>query len=319
MLRSLILVVFVCLLSAGGASGHPRGGTPAAFVTLDGASQVVGVDLATGRVQARIRVPSGPRDITAFGARHLLVVSPRAGTLTLIDSFDARILHIWRGFGRPVAVATNGTYAYVADEARSQLAIVDLGTWKITGRVAVRPAPHDVAAGDVALLTHADSSSNLTVAELSWSRDRVLRFRHFAAGGSAAEIARQPDSALAYVTYSGTGRVGSLDWGVNRTRWQRRVGTEVAAVAVDPYHGRRLWVTDREAGAALALSTEDGRVLRRLRGCPGANGVAVVGSAWVAAACSETGALAVWSQRSSKRRLVQVGRRPYGVAEVVLP
>jgi YVTN family beta-propeller protein len=317
-LRALIAAALTCALCAGGAAARQEGGTPAVFVSLEGSSQLVGVNLTTGRVVARIRVPAGPSDVTSYGARYLLVVSPRAHAVTLVDSFEKRVLKVWPGFGRPVAVATDGTYAYVADAGRSELAILDLATRKVTGRVAIRPKPRDVAVGDVALLTHGHASANLTVARLSSDRGRIGSFRQFAAGGAAAEIVRQPDTAYAYVTYSDSGSVGGLVWGTERLRWQRRVGAEVSAIAFDPYHVR-LWVTDREAGAVLALSTDGGRALQRLRGCPGARGVSVVGTAWVAAACPGANALAFWSQRTWKRTLVPVGRGPHGVAEIVLP
>jgi YVTN family beta-propeller protein len=318
-LRALIVSALALALCAGDASARAGGGTPAAFVSLERSSQVVGVDLTTGRVVARIRVPAGPRDVAAYQARYLLVTSPRARAVTLVDTFRERVLKVWRGFGRPAAIATDGAYAYVADVARSELVLIDLATRKVIGRVAVQPQPHDVALSDAALLTHASGTRNLTVAELSWNRARVLRLRHFAVGGGAQSIVSQPDSAYAYVTYRRTGVIGALDWGAGTVRWKRAVGTLVEGIAFDYYAGRRLWVTDRARGAVLALSSRDGRILRSLRGCPGARGVAFVGTAWVVAACRDANTLAFWSQRSWKRRLVHVGSGPHGVAEVVLP
>lgn len=319
MLRALIAATLACALCAGGASARTDGGTPAVFVSAERSSELVGVDLTTGDIVARIRVPTGPRDVTSYGARYVLVTSPRAGAVTLVDSFEQRVLKVWRGFGHPRSVATNGAYAYVTDVAESELVIIDLATRKITGRVAVRPKPLDVAVGDAALITHASASRKLTVAQLSWNHGRVLRFRHFPVGGAARAISRQADSAYAYVTYSSSGTVGALDWGTERLRWRRSVGTLLHDIAVDYYHGRRLWATDRAEGTVLALSSRDGRVLRTLRGCPGARSIAFVGSAWVAAACRDVNALAVWSQRDWRRKLVRVGGRPYGGAEVVLP
>lgn len=307
MLRALIAAALACALCAGGASARTEGGTPAAFVSVERSSELVGVDLTTGAVVARIRVPAGPRDVTSYGARYVLVTSPRAGAVTLVDSFQERVLKVWRGFGRPRSVATNGAYAYVTDVGRSELVIIDLASRKVTHRVAVRPRPHDVAVGDVALITHASVSRRLTVAQLSWDQSRVLRFRHFPAGGAARETSRQADSAYAYVTYSHSGIVGALAWGTERLRWRRNVGTLLHDVAVDPYDGRSVWATDRAEGAVLALSRADGRVLRSLRGCAGARGIAFVGSAWVAAACRDASALAFWSERDWRRKLVRVG------------
>jgi len=101
--------------------------------------------------------------------------------------------------------------------------------------------------------------------------------------------------------------------------WWRKVGELVHHVQFDSYHGRRLWVTDHETGDVLWLSSRNGEVVRRLRGCPGAHHVSVVGSAWIAAACHDADALAVWSQKTWQRRLISVGDGPHGVAEVVLP
>lgn len=318
MLRALIAVVLACALCAGGASARTGGGTPAVFVTLEGSSQVVGVDVTTGKVVARVRVPPGPRDVTSYGARHLLVVSPQAGAVTLVDAFRGRVLKVWRSFGRPVGVATGAEQAYVADSERSEVAVIDLATRRIKGRVAVRPEPRNLAAGDVVLVTHGDASRDLGVARVTWNGGRVRPFLHFPAGGAAEQISSQPDTAYAYVTYS-EGGIGALDWGRERVRWRRSVGRNLAAIAVDRYHGRRFWVSDREAGAVVALSTVNGRVLRRLHGCPGAEDVAFVGTAWVVAACRDENALAIWSQRTWERRLVRIGGRPHGVAEVVLP
>jgi hypothetical protein len=69
----------------------------------------------------------------------------------------------------------------------------------------------------------------------------------------------------------------------------------------------------------LSLSSDNGSVLRRLPACSGARGVAFVGTAWVAAACHDAGALAFWSQKTWERRSLRVGALPYSVAEVVLP
>jgi len=318
-LRALIAAALACALCAGGASARTDGGTPAVFVSVERSSKLAGVDLTTGDIVARIQVPAGPRDVTSYGARYVLVTSPRAGAVTLVDSFQERVLKVWQGFGRPRSVATNGAYAYVTDAARSELVIIDLATRRIISRVKVRPQPLDVAVGDVALITHGSASRKLTVADLSWNRGKALRFRHFYAGGSTRQISRQADSAYAYVTYSGSGTVGALHWGVERLRWRRDVGTLLHDIAVDPYHGQRLWVTDRVEGTVLALFSGNGLVLRRLRGCPGASGLAFVGSAWVAAACRDANAIAIWRQRDWEQKLVRVGGRPYAGAEVVLP
>jgi hypothetical protein len=142
--------------------------------------------------------------------------------------------------------------------------------------------------------------------------------RRISVPGPAYDLSEQPDSNSAYLTNGERGGVGAFNSN-GRIRWWRPVGAFTHSVRFDHYHGRRLWVADRGAGAVLALSSEDGSVLRRLDGCPGARGVAFVGTAWVVAACGDANSLAIWSQRNRTRKQVPLRGRPYGVAEVVLP
>jgi len=316
-LRGLILVALVLALGTGGASATPSGGTPAAFVSVERASLLVGVDLTTGRVIARIRVPAGPHNVTSYSARYVLVTSPPAGAVTLVDAFSRRIIKTWRGFGSPHDVEVEGRYAYVTDETRGQLVVLDLAQRKVVARVAVGSRPHDVAVGDVALVTHSSGHPDLTMVDDRPRSPRLIgRVR---AGGAAHDISRQADTANAYVTYWNSGAVGAVDWGNKRVLWRRSVGSLIHHVQFDYYHGRRLWVTDHRTGDVLALSSRDGGVLRRLRGCAGAHHVGLVGMAWVTVACHDADSLAIWSTRRWQRRLVRVGDGPHGVAEVVLP
>jgi hypothetical protein len=318
-LRSLILAAVVAV-PASGAAASPRGGTPAVFVSAERASQLVGVNLDTGRVIARIRVPAGPHNVTSYLARYVLLTSPPAGAVTLVDAFSRRVVKVWWGFGSPHDIEVEGRYAYVTDEARGQLVVINLVARKIAARVDVGRRPHDVAVGDVALVTHGPENPDLTMVDVSRPHAPQVVGRLAApAEGGAHDISEQPDSANAYLTVWGSGGVGAIDWGHERVLWWRRVGVLVHHVVFDYYHGRRLWVTDHETGELFALSSRNGRVLRRLRGCPGAHHVAFVGTAWVTVACHDADALAIWSQRNWERRLVRVGDGPHGVAEVVLP
>lgn len=287
-------------------------------MSVERASQLVGVDLTTGRVIARIRVPARPQNLTSYSARYVLVTSPLAGVVTLVDAFTRSVVKTWRGFGYPNDVDVEGGYAYVTDERRGQLVVIDLSTRKIVGRAAVGRRPRSVAAGDLVLVAHGDAQPQVTVVDVYRPRAPELVGR-LSVPGPAYDISEQPDSNMAYFTNGERGGVGAIDTN-GRIYWWRRVGAFTNSIQFDYYYGRRLWVTDRDNGHLLALaSNRNGRVLRRLRGCPGAQDVTPVGTAWVAAACNKAGAAAIWSQRTWQRRLVRVGDGPYGVAEVVLP
>ncbi len=318
--RALIITPLLLALSAGAAPAREAGGTPVAFVAAEKASELVAVDLTTGRVVGRIRMPSGPRNVAATGdLRYLLVTSPRAGTVTVIDSFTQRIVKTFRGFGHPNDVAVEADYAYVTDSRRGQLIVIELARRRIVARVGVGRQPVSVAVGDVALVAHRPPNPNLTVVDLRRPRTpRVSRLAVPAVGG-ARDISERADSANAYVTGWSSGGVGGIDWGNRRVLWWRKVGVAVRDVAFDYFHGRRVWVSDVHAGEVIALSSNEGRVLRRLRGCSGAGPIAFGGQAWVAASCRNGQGLAVWDTRRWRRTLVPIGGNPYGVAVAVVP
>jgi YVTN family beta-propeller protein len=319
-LRALVLCALAPLVVAGAASATSSGGTPGAFVTVEGASQIVGVDLTTGRIVARIRVPKGPRQIVRLQSPHeqLLVVSPRAGAVSLVDVQARRVVEIWRGFGRPSDVAVEGEYAYVTDEERNLLTVIDLSTRKVVGRADVGPRPRSVAVGDLALVAHGRAQAEVSVVDIHRPR-APRRIERLPVPGPAFDISKQPDSNLAYLANGDRGGVGAIRT-TGRIWWWRPVGAFTHSVQFDYYHGRRLWVSDRDEGTVLALASHrNGRVLRRLTGCAGARGVMMVGTAWVVAACPGANALGYWSQLTWKRKLVRVGRGANGVAEVVLP
>lgn len=322
MLRTLTVAVFVLAIGAGAAPARELGGTPVAFIAVEGSSQLVAVDLTTKRVVDRIEMPSQPRNVTTTGdLRYVLATSPQGGTVTLVDSFTGRIVHVFRGFGRPLDVAVEGSRGYVTDERRNQLVVLDLVRRRIAARIGVPRRPQSVAAGDVALITHAPPNGYLTVVQTDARGPLHPRIRRLAvpAEGGANDVTEQPDSAYAYVTGRRSGGVAGIDWGRGRARWSRSVGSLVRTVSFDYTHGRRIWTSDAVRGEVLALSSETGRVLRRLRGCPGAGPIAIGGAAWIATACGNANALAVWNMRTWKRTLVRVGARPTGVAVAVLP
>jgi DNA-binding beta-propeller fold protein YncE len=319
-LRALTPGVLALALTATGASAHRSGGAEEAYVALEDEDVVAAVSLDTGVVSARIRVPDGPHNVTVTGdGRFVLVTSPPAGRVTLIDGFRHRVVKTFAGFGYPHDVEVEGRYAYVTDEERGHLVQLDVRARRVVGRFDVGPRPHDVAVGDVALVTHGSAHPALTVVEVSGPR-RGEVLGELAAGGPAHDISEQPDSATAFVTYWGSGAVGAVDWGRGRVLWKRSVGDLVHHVQFDHVHGRRLWVTDHRTGDVLALSSWTGRVLRRLRGCPGAHHVHFgPGRGRVVAACHDSGTILVFDPVSGTKTAIAVGAGPHGIAIAFVP
>jgi len=323
-LRTLILAALLLALGAGSAPARDSGGTEVAFVAVERTSQLVAVDLTTNRIVRRVAVPKGPTTVAVTGdARYLLVTSPAARSVTLVDSFTGRVVKRFAGFGRPLDVAVEGKHAFVTDARWNFLVIIDLDSRLCCARVVVPRRPQSIAVGDVALITHSPPNPYLTVIELGATGSLRPGWRPrlaVPAVRGANDITEQPDTAYAYVTGRRSGGVAGIDWGRGGIpRWWRKVGVLVEHVAFDYFHGRRVWASDSARGEVLALSSETGRVLRRLRGCPGAGPIAFGGQVWIAATCRDADALAIWDTRTWKRTLVPVGGRPHGVAVAVVP
>jgi DNA-binding beta-propeller fold protein YncE len=175
-----------------------------------------------------------------------------------------------------------------------------------------------VAVSDVALITHRRGQRTLTLVNVGRPRRPVVLYR-LDRQGSPRDVAEQPDSANAFVTFWGSGRVAGIDWGTRRIRFNRAVGAEASTLTFDVFAGDRLWVADPRMGRLVLVSAKDGTVRRRVGGCPGVHTVVQGGTAWIAATCTGSDALAVWHTSRWERRLVPIDGEPRGAAVAVLP
>jgi hypothetical protein len=284
-----------------------------AFVSVTGASQVVGIDLDTRRVVAHISVPSGPAQIASSNdLRQLLVVSPQAGKVTLINAITRKVVNVFSGFGRPTGVAFgpgmdsvgHSWYAYVTDEQRGQLVVIDLRRLAVVSRVAVGRSPMSIVVGDLIWVTHGSGEPFVTALAVNTSAHPKIVDR-IPAGGAALAAAPEADSITLGVTYV-NGQVGAVDAGTHLLLWRKQLSAPVYGLAADFLNERSMWVTSPRIGTTILLSASTGRVLRTLTGCPGAHGVVPVGSAWIVVACHDSRTVAIYDTRSWQKRLVPV-------------
>jgi hypothetical protein len=120
------------------ARAAPSRGRALALATADDASSVIALDLASGRVVARIPTPPGPSSIETVGRGTIALVGHAdAGVVSLLDVATLRVRRVLEGFGEPryAAAGPAGRYAYITDAARGELAVVDLARGKVVDRV----------------------------------------------------------------------------------------------------------------------------------------------------------------------------------------
>lgn len=324
MLRAVIVVALALLAASGGAAAPAGGLRRLVVVSLEGEGRLAFVDLARGRVLRRLAVAPGPHNLDATGdGRIVAVTSPPSGRVTIVDGRRLRVLRVVSGFGSPhdVKLSPDGRTAYVVEEARGMLAVLETGTGRVLRRLPVGEGAHDVAAGDLAWVTHGARDVPLTLLSLYPRPRRPGSFRRgLAAGGPAHDVDRAPDTADVFVTYWGSGVVARLRTGgrFGWTVWRRRVGTQTHHLVFDPYSGHRLWVSDR-VGRVLLLSADTGRTLRSFAGCVGPHHVAVLSGRAAVAACNTSGTLAVLDAARGRVRSLPVGRGPHDLAVVQVP
>jgi streptogramin lyase len=139
------LTALLVAVAALGGSAARGGGSPVALVTAETQNQLLAIALPSGKVLRRLRMPNDPEDVAVVGAGHAVVVSPRAGAVTVLSTPSLRIVRILRGFSNPhiVAATADSQGVYVTDDGSGQL-------------VAIRfsPRPHVVRRVFVGLGAH---------------------------------------------------------------------------------------------------------------------------------------------------------------------
>ena len=139
----LVLCLSAALVCALSASARTSSGNPVALVTAEQQNELLAVGLPSGKVLRRVSVPADPQNVAAAPGA-VVVVSTRAGAVTLLDSRTLKTLKVFRGFGSPhlAAISPYGKWAYVTDDARGQLDVLALGTRRLLSHVFVGAGAH---------------------------------------------------------------------------------------------------------------------------------------------------------------------------------
>lgn len=122
-----------------------------ALVTAETENRLLVVDLPSGRVVRRIALPPDPEDVAAappdWGQRRFAVVSsPAARQVSLLEGATFRPVKTFGGFAAPHIVelwpVVGGYDAYVTDDARGTLSVIDLRRRRVTSTIHVGAEAH---------------------------------------------------------------------------------------------------------------------------------------------------------------------------------
>jgi DNA-binding beta-propeller fold protein YncE len=272
-LRALVSLGAVAVLALVGGDGRSAraGGTPVALVTAETLNQLIAVELPSGRVLRRLRMPTDPQNVET-GPRYAVVVSPAAGAVTILNVQKLRVRKVLRGFGSPhialVLPFPRRELAYVTDDSRGQLDVIQLREGRVLDRVFVgRGAHHMSLSPDRRRLWVALGERARAVAVVDTShaaRPRLLG--HLDPHGLAHDVAFDPRGANVWVTYDDRSAIGIFDARSGRLLRTLPAGSPPQHVAFDPFSlARQAYVTSGNDGTLRIVSLKNNRLVRLVR------------------------------------------------------
>jgi len=252
--RAYVLLLFcAALLSAGGATARERGGDPVALVTAEADNELLAVSLPGGKVLRRLRLPAEPENVDVHAAGPAVVVSTKAGAVTILAWRTLRVVRVIEGFHAPhiAAISPDGRWAYVTDDATGLLSAIDLRRARIASRVFVGAGAHHLTwSPDGKRVWVALGERARTIVVLDTSRaDRPRVVSRFDPGFAAHDLAFGPGGSRVWVTADDMDNVSVLD-----ARTQRRLFA--VPVGAPPQH-----VAFGASGAAYLTSGYGSRIV----------------------------------------------------------
>lgn len=258
MKRALLLLA---VLAVPASNAAPLGGRPVALVTAEAQNRLLVVDLFSGRVIDRLRMPSDPENVeTTRSNDAAVVVSTRAGAVTLLALPELRIRRIFRGFVSPhiAAFSPRGGYLFVTDDAKGQLVTIGLARARIVSRTFVgfgahhmsfRPGRHEL------WIALGERARSIAIVDTRYA-GHPRRTGFFSPGGLVHDLAFAPGGQRVWITYDDRSSVGIFEVRTRRLLASLPAGSPPQHVAF----GRHAYVTSGNDGR-LRVFSPGGRLL----------------------------------------------------------
>jgi DNA-binding beta-propeller fold protein YncE len=265
-----LAVLSAALLAPASQARVANDGPRYALVTAESVNQLVVVRLPSGRVVKRLTMPAEPENVEAY-AGSAVVVSTRAGAVTLVDPTTLGVRKVIRGFGAPhiAAFAPEGDYIYVTDDERGQVAVV-LG--RVIRKIFVGRGAHHLAfAPDQRRLWIALGERATSIAVLDTSRiTRPRVIGHVDPKGLAHDLAFTPDGRYVWVTYDDRPYVSVFDARTRRPVATLYCGTAPEHVRFDDADGlpsfrRYAYVSSGNSGRLRIFDWRTRKLVRTIR------------------------------------------------------
>jgi DNA-binding beta-propeller fold protein YncE len=296
----------------------PTGGTPVALVTAETENELIAV---SGRVLRRVKVPDDPQNVVA-DQQTVVVVSPAAGAVTLLDPRTLRVRKVLRGLGAPqlAALDPSGKWAFVTDDARGQLDVVSLTRRRIVKRLFVGLGAHHLSVSPLGTRTWialGEHARQIAIVDTSRpAHPRLLR--HFDPGFAAHDLGFSPNGSRVWVTSSEDRSVRVLSAVTGRRLFSVAVGPPPQHVVFGAWRRPRAFLTSGYASRIEMVDPRRGRILRIASAPYGSFNLTLIGGNVVTSSLLR-GTVTYFDSDLRLLHTVRVAPAARGVAGVVWP
>jgi DNA-binding beta-propeller fold protein YncE len=318
----LFILVAVAVLAPASQARSISGGSPVAFVTAETMDELLAVSLPSGRILKRLHVPADPENVET-SERTAVVVSTGGAAVTLVDVRRLRVVKILRGFGSPhiPLIGADGRFAYVTDDARGQLVVIDLARRRVSRRVYVGYGAHHMTedgAGNRLWIALGERARSIAIVDVSNPQHPRL-IGHVDPRGRAHDLAFSPNDARVWVTYDDRPEIGVFSASTGRLVRLLRAGSAPQHIVFGPAGGGgHAYVSSGDDGTLRIFSARSGRLLRTVRTSYGSFNLATYGS-FVATSSLYRGTLMEFDESGHRRGTRRVAPAARDLAIATLP
>lgn len=238
---------------------------PQALVTAETENRLFIVDLRTGAIRPRIALPGGLQYVAAEPGL-AVVASPNAGAVTVLDGDSLRVASVLRGFGAPhiTEISPDGQHAFVTDDARGTVTVIDLSRRRVESTVYVGAGAHHLTSSpDQRRLWIALGESARTIVILDTSdieHPRVIG--RFDPGFLAHDLSFSPDGRQVWITSATGPDVAVFRASDQRLLFRVPVGAPPKHIAFD---GAYAYLTSGYGSTLEKVAANTGTVIKRTR------------------------------------------------------
>jgi DNA-binding beta-propeller fold protein YncE len=319
--RGRVAAVLLAVLLAPSAEAARSSGQPVALVTAERQDELLAVALPGGDVVRRVHLPADPENVIAMpGRAAVVVVSARAGAVTILDSRTLRVVRVFRGFAAPhlAAFDPDRPFAYVTDDGAGQVVVIRLDRPRIVARLFVGVGAHHLALDPsgsrlwVALGERARFVAIVDTAKIAHPR----LVGHFEPGFTVHDLAFSPDGRRVWLTSDDVTSVHVVDARTRRLLFSVPVGPPPQHVAFNEAVPHQVWLTSGYGRVLDLVDATSGSILRTRRTAYGSFNFATAGGLVVTSSLL-TGTVAEYTSSLEPFRIVRVASSARDVALTV--